>query len=138
MNISHYLILIVDDDDDDRYIIDHSFREIHWNDHIKLVDSGEKLFHYLEALPDAESYPALILLDYHMPRMSAEEILRKLKNNKAYHNIMVMVYSSLMTESLCSKLQSLGALSCYEKVQDHEGALQLAGQLKNVVQPTIV
>ncbi len=131
-------ILIVDDDEDDRYIINLSFREIQWNDHIKLMDSGEGMIRYLESLKDTSTYPSLILLDYNMPRMTGEEALRRLKKNTTYQHIPVAVYSTGMTDDLCNKLRSLGASYCYKKSESITEGLVFAESLKREVLNSIV
>lgn len=131
---SYHHILIVDDDEDDRYIIDLSFRQIHWGEHIKLLDSGDNMFRHLDALSNPASYPSLILLDYNMPRMGAEEIISRLKRHEQYNTIKVAVYSTAMTDSLSYHLKSLGAVECYNKFASVDAAVRLADNLKTEAQ----
>lgn len=131
---NHHHLLIVDDDEDDRYIIDLSFRQLQWGEHVKLLGSGDDMFRHLDALSNPSSYPSLILLDYNMPRMSAEEIIGRLKRHQQYQSIKVAVYSTAMTDSLCSRLKSLGAIGCYSKSVSVDGAVQLADHLKKEAQ----
>lgn len=127
---STHRILIVDDDDDDRYIVDLSFRQIQWGDHIKLLSSGDDMFRHLDALGHPSSYPSLILLDYNMPQMGAEEILGRLKRHEQYNTIKVAVYSTGMTDLLSQRLKALGAMQCYNKLESLNTAMQLAVDLK--------
>lgn len=129
----HHL-LIVDDDEDDRYIIDLSFRQIQWGEHIKLLGSGEDMFRHLDGLSNPSAYPSLILLDYNMPQMGAEEIIGRLKRHARYQSIKVAVYSTAMTSSLCSRLKSLGAVECYNKGISVDASVRLAGDLKQEAQ----
>lgn len=131
---NYHHLLIVDDDEDDRYILDLSFRQIHWGEHIKLLGSGDEMFRHLDALSHPSSYPSLILLDYNMPKMGAEEIIGRLKRHEHYKAIRVAVYSTAMTEALRSRLQSLGAVECYSKGASVASVVELAGDLKNEVQ----
>lgn len=127
-------LLIVDDDEDDRYILDLSFRQIQWGEHIKLLDSGDDMFRHLDGLSNPSSYPSLILLDYNMPRMGAEEIINRLKRHAHYNSIRVAVYSTAMTEALKTRLQALGAVECYSKGVSVAAAMRLAGDLKEEAQ----
>lgn len=129
----HHL-LIVDDDEDDRYIIDLSFKQIQWGEHIKLLGSGDDMFRHLDGLANPSSYPTMILLDYNMPRMGAEEIIGRLKRHEQYHAIKVAVYSTAMTETLCNRLKSLGVAECYNKGISVDQTVQLAADLKKQVQ----
>lgn len=131
---SFHHLLIVDDDEDDRYIIDLSFRQIHWGDHIKLLDSGDTMFRHLDALSNTASLPSLILLDYNMPQMGAEEIISRLRRQEQYRGIEVAVYSTAMTDTLRHHLKSLGVVECYSKSASVAGAVQLADDLKKIAQ----
>lgn len=127
-------LLIVDDDEDDRFILDLSFRQIQWGGHIMMLGSGDEMFRHLDSLSNPASYPSLILLDYNMPRMGAEEIINRLKRHEHYNSIKVAVYSTDMTEALRMRLQSLGAVGCYSKGISVAAAMQLAGNLKEEAQ----
>jgi CheY-like chemotaxis protein len=130
-------LLIVDDDEDDRYIIHHSFHDLHWDSFITLLDSGDSMIRYLDAL-SGNDLPLLILLDYNMPKMSGEEILTRLKRSAKYQKIPVAVYSTEMTEDLCYKLKHMGATSCYKKAMNGEQCRKLAETLKQQTQATLV
>lgn len=131
---NYHHLLIVDDDEDDRYIIDLSFRQIKWGEHIKLLGSGADMFRHLDALSNPSTYPSLILLDYNMPKMGAEEIIGRLKRHEQYNSIKVAVYSTAMTTTLSSHLKSLGAVECYHKGASVGAALRLADDLKKEAQ----
>lgn len=132
--MNHHLLLIVDDDEDDRYILDHTFRVLHWNAPVQFFDSGESLFRYLDALEDPDTYPSLVLLNFSMPRMGATDILVRLKGTERYSPIKVGVYSTSMDETLCSRLKALGAFACYRKASDVSGSLELASALREEVE----
>lgn len=131
---NYHHLLIVDDDEDDRYIIDLSFRQLQWGEHIKLLGSGDDMFRHLDGLSNPSSYPTMILLDYNMPKMGAEEIIGRLKRHAQYNSIKVAVYSTAMTTSLSNRLKSLGVVECYSKGISVDAAVQLAGDLKKEAQ----
>jgi CheY-like chemotaxis protein len=114
MTDNSYRILLADDDSDDRYIIHQSFKEIGWEDQVKLFDSGRQLISYLDNLTSS-GYPKLIVLDFNIPGMNAAEILHHLKRHDKYKDIAVAVYSSDMNESMEQRLFSMGVLSCFKK-----------------------
>lgn len=99
-----------------------------------MLGSGDDLFRHLDSLSNPASYPSLILLDYNMPRMGAEEIINRLKRHEHYNSIKVAVYSTAMTEALRTRLQSLGVAGCYSKGSSVAAAMQLAGNLKEEAQ----
>ena len=125
---------MVDDDEDDRYMIDTSFRELQWTEHIKIFSSGESLFRHLDTLANPDDFPSLILLDYHMPRIGAEEIIRRLKRRQDHARINVAVYSTEMSDTLRDRLKSMGAVDCYTKRWSTNGNRQLAETLRSAAQ----
>ncbi|MCU7552639.1 response regulator [Chitinophagaceae bacterium LB-8] len=122
-------ILLVDDDPDDRVFMNESFLQIKWNENLLLFDSGNGMFDYLSKL-DAIHYPCLILLDYHMPKLSGKEIIKMLKLDKRYNNIPIVVYSSEMSASMERSLLTLGVAACYKKADGYLVGIQLAKTLK--------
>lgn len=131
-NTSHHHIVIVDDNQDTRYFMNFSFREIHWDDNVKIIDSATQMLQYLEALSQTASFPALILINNNLELVSCEEVMTRLKNHRHYQNIPIVVYASDMNESLKSKLMKLGAFSCHEKPSGKEESLKLAEYLKHL------
>jgi CheY-like chemotaxis protein len=122
-------IFLVDDDPDDRVFMNESFLKIKWNENLLLFDSGTQMFDYLTKL-DAIHYPCLILLDYHMPKLTGEEMIKMLKLDRRYKNIPIVVYSSEMSASMERSLLALGAAACYKKADGYLAGIELAKTLK--------
>ena len=129
---SHHHILIVDDNQESRYYMNSSFRELQWDENIKLIESASRMLQYLEALAHTDSYPSLILLNSNLQLISCEEIMTHLKNHHHFRNIPIIVYSSDMNEAKRSKLQALGALSCHKKQDDKSESKKLAEYIKQL------
>lgn len=131
-NTSHHHIVIVDDNQDTRYFMNFSFREIQWDDKVKLIDSASQMLQYLEALSQTASFPAVILINNNLELVSCEEVMTRLKSNRAFQNIPIVVYANEMDENLRRKLMQLGAFSCHKKPSGKEESLQLAEYLKHL------
>lgn len=131
-NTSHHHIVIVDDNQDTRYFMNFSFREIQWDDNVKLIDSATQMLQYLEALSQTASFPAVILINNNLELVSCEEVMTRLKSNSHFQNIPIVVYSNEMNESLRNRLMQLGAFSCHKKPSGKEESLQLAEYLKHL------
>jgi len=129
MTYNSYRILLADDDADDRYIMYQSFKNIGWDEQVKLFDSGKQLMAYLDSLTNTV-YPKLIVLDFNMPGMNAAEILHHLKRHDKYKDIAVAVYSVDMSDSLQQKLMSMGVVSCHKKVIRQAESVALAQTFK--------
>ncbi|MDQ6609318.1 MAG: response regulator [Bacteroidota bacterium] len=126
-------ILLVEDDADDRYLMHLAFTELAYTEQVKVFNSGEEIFRYLQNLPDASLYPALVVLDFNMPGMNGGEVLMRLKMDEALSQIPVVMYSTGMRQ-LESKLKGLGASYCFEKGHQIGEVYALAEKLKNIVE----
>jgi CheY-like chemotaxis protein len=131
-NTSLHHILIVDDNQDSRYYMNSSFRELQWDDNIKLIESASRMLQYLEALAHTATSPTLILLNSNLQLISCEEVMTHLKNHSRFRNIPIIVYSSDMNEAQSSKLQALGALSCLKKQDGKSESKKLAEYIKQL------
>ncbi len=101
-------ILIGEDDIDDQEILQEVFADIDSNCELKFITNGRKLISFLEALPPQE-LPSLIVLDYNMPELNGEEILRKLQNSKEFKNIPKILWSTSSVSANKTKCVELGA-----------------------------
>ena len=125
-------ILLVEDDADDRYIMHLAFTELNYTEQVKVFNSGEEIFKYLQALPHPSLYPSLLVLDYNMPGMNGGEVLMRLKMDEALSQIPVVMYSTGMRQ-LEAKLRGLGATWCFEKGHQIGEVYALAEKLKAIV-----
>jgi CheY-like chemotaxis protein len=133
MTNNSYRILLADDDADDRYIIYQAFKNIGWDEQVKLFDSGKQLMFYLESLTNTV-YPRLIVLDFNMPGMNAAEILHLLKKHDKYKEIAVAVYSTDMSASLEQRLLSMGVISCHKKVIRKAEIMELVQTFRQIAE----
>ncbi len=126
-------ILLVEDDADDRYVMHLAFTELNYAEQVKIFNSGEEVFRYLQNLPHPSLYPSLLVLDFNMPGMNGGEVLMRLKMDEALSQIPVVMYSTGMKQ-LETKLKGLGATYCFEKGQQISEVYALAEKLKNIVE----
>ena len=81
-------ILLVDDDKDDYEIFSEIVREINADTKVLyLQDSGDMDSFLVPPLPE------IILLDFNMPKLDGMEYLKKIRSNKAFDDIPVIIYS---------------------------------------------
>ena len=131
-NTGHHHIVIVDDNQDTRYYMNFSFREIEWDDKVKLIESAAQMLQYLEALTHTTSYPSLILINSNLQMISCEEVMAHIKSNSHFQNIPIVVYSTDMNEAQSTRLKELGAFSCHKKPADKTESIKLAQYLKHL------
>lgn len=128
-----FSILLVDDDQDDRMIIDEAFKEIGYESEVKKFINGTGLLQYLENIAPG-LYPSLIVLDNTLPDWDAAALLLKLKENRAYQSIPVVVYTTALTPSKKEQLLSKGAYRCYEKGHSMPEIVALVKELREMAE----
>ena len=111
------LILLVDDDPDDRMLFNEAFKQV--NNGFELVEltNGEELLHYLN---NGHPLPKLIVMDYHMERMSGDEVLTTIKKDKQLSKIPVIVYSGSSSSIQQDPILKLGANAYVQKPNTYE------------------
>jgi len=83
-------------------------------DKLKFFDDGEQSLNYLYKLADEkkESFTdevEILITDIEMPRMDGLTLTRKIKEHKTLKKLPVIVFSSLVTDDLIHKANSVGA-----------------------------
>lgn len=105
--------LIVDDDTDDRELFCEALGEVLPESICYSAPNGRKAILALES--GEISLPDLIFLDINMPVMNGWQCLSLLKENEAFKNIPVIVYSTSSYPEDIEKAQRLGALCFFSK-----------------------
>ena len=86
-------ILLADDDPDDREALIQPFICQNPGAGVQCADDGLQLLDFLEQCPSAE-LPVLILMDYKMPFLTADEILEKLAADRRFAEVLKLVWST--------------------------------------------
>lgn len=102
-------ILLVEDNPADVYLIRQAIAECGPDIHLAIVpDGGEALAYLRKEPPFAQAFtPALILLDFSLPRVNGDQVLTGLRSLPDYHATPVVVFSAAskdLVEWLCLKL----------------------------------
>lgn len=86
-------ILIAEDDIDDQQLIRERLALYTSSVVFECVNDGLEAIQFLRQCP-ANHCPAVILLDYKMPKFSAPEVLATIKNDERYRNVPKIVWST--------------------------------------------
>ena len=101
----------MDDDVEDQSMLSDQFHLRNPDIEIKCLGSGVEALEFLRRCP-AEGLPALILLDYSMPVLTAPEVLNVVRDQPGITDIPKAVWSSSMNPDHATKCYSSGA-ACY-------------------------
>lgn len=126
-------LIVVEDDADDQYFLQTAFQQTGFEQHVLYIDSAKQLFEYLETEGTQSGYPSVILVDYNMPVMNGEETLIKIKENKEYAGIRVLIYSTTISDTQVKTLKDLGAEDCYIKSYSTSEIVDFAKSLQQKI-----
>jgi CheY-like chemotaxis protein len=103
------VILIGEDDIDDQEILTEIFKEFHQSFELQFIGSGKKLISYLMNM-EQDGLPCLILLDYNMPELNGEEILKRINEDKRFASIPKIVWSTSNSANYRERCIKAGAM----------------------------
>lgn len=101
-------ILLGEDDPDDQEMLTDAFSTIDRKFILLFVNNGKEVLSALEKLED-DQMPCLIVLDYNMPGLNGEEILREISGNPRYKQVPKIMWSTSGSEKFKKKCLELGA-----------------------------
>jgi len=126
-----HTIAMIEDSPADRYLL-----------RIALERAGAPLeileyTHALEAIPSLmrrKVPPDLILVDGCLPQVSAEDVIRRLKNAERLKNVPILVVSGMQDPTLDARLRECGAAQTFLKPFDLNGWLELGKHLVQLLE----
>ncbi len=124
-------ILLADDDIEDHEILKDALLTVHPGLIVQSVFNGRELIEYLNACDDSQ-LPRLIILDYKMPMLNAEQVLAMLGDDTRYKNIPKVVWSTSGQPEHIEKCISKGAIRYFVKPMSGAEARLLAKEMINI------
>ncbi len=110
---SHYKIMVVDDSTTVRNVILSTLTKAGVKN-IKLFENGQSAFEFLEEMAELKgsnftSEVNLVITDIEMPVLDGHALTKRIKEHKILKNLPVVIFSSLITDTLRHKGESVGA-----------------------------
>ncbi len=127
-------ILLVEDNPDDVTLTLHAFAANRIANPVVRVRDGVEALDYLYATGafadrDAESLPAVVLLDLKLPRIDGLEVLRRIRAHPRTRLLPVVILTSSNEDQDRLEGYALGANSYVRKPVDFDEFVRAAGQL---------
>lgn len=118
-------IWLVEDSPEDIELTLTAFEDCHLANRVVVLHDGDEAITLLSKLTDAasESYPAVILLDIKMPKVSGIEVLRRIKTDPALKDLPVVMLTSSREGPDVAACYELGANAYVVKPVEFEGFL---------------
>ena len=117
------IFLLADDDMDDTLLFCEALETVDETVTCYCATHGQEALEILAK----EKLPDLIFLDINMPRMNGWECLKRIKQNTAYANIPILVYSTSSHPKDINTALDLGALCFFSKPNNFD-------DLKNILE----
>jgi two-component system chemotaxis response regulator CheV len=87
---------------------------------MKLFDNGKKLVDYITSLGERSSAITAIVTDIEMPEMSGFTVIQKIKENPSFHNVPIIVNSSMTGHNNKREAEVLGADGFVDKTKSSD------------------
>jgi CheY-like chemotaxis protein len=123
------LFLLADDDHDDAELFSEAINRVDPSINVHHVDNGTDVFEFLNK--ESHKKPDLIFLDLNMPKMSGWQCLAQLKNNPAYKDIPVIIYTTSSHYRDTEIALDLGALGLVTKPSEFNVLKTIAASIIN-------
>ena len=107
-----YKIFLIDDDEDDRDLFEDAISELPFQTEIDTFANGLDLFEYLGA---GHPIPHLIFMDFNMPVLNGADCLLRIRSEKRLLDIPLIVYSTIIVDSIAKRLSESGANQYLQK-----------------------
>lgn len=127
MRISSRNVLLVEDNQDDAELITRSLKKSRIANKVDWVRSGEEALDYIDDLENG--FPALILLDFQLPGINGDEVLKGIRDRGMGRNIPVVLLTSSDENEDIKKIYALGANSYIVKPVNFEKFASAVEQL---------
>ena len=120
-------VLVAEDDEEDKEIMEIVFSKLICPAEMVFVEDGKQVLDYLKSYEGR--FPSLILTDLNMPRMNGKQLLKSLKEDAQYKNILVVVFSTSTWQEDVNVCYKAGANTFISKPADIQGWGEM---LKNI------
>ncbi|WP_349317790.1 response regulator [Chitinophaga sp. MM2321] len=124
-------ILLADDDIEDQEILVEAILNLDATVAIQSVQNGQEVLKYLEGCADHE-LPALVVLDYKMPILSAADVLERMNDRPRYGSIPKIVWSTSRQPEHIKLCMERGATHYFTKPVNLTELTALATQILEI------
>ncbi len=126
-------MLIADDDPNDRFLIGKLIKEGGVAQELVCAQDGREV---MDCLHQRGSFinrpngpPAVVILDHQMPGLSGLEILRRIRHDRDFQLVPVVIHSGQMSPGEVREAYRLGANAYVEKPVNYEGLRKVFREL---------
>jgi len=112
---SKYRVLLIEDNPGDRKLTLEAFKELDFSYDLQMAFDGEQgieAVNEFSTQTDKNEQPDLVLLDLNMPKRNGFEVLSKIRENKSFRSVPVIILSTSASQEDIHRAYETGA-NCY-------------------------
>jgi CheY-like chemotaxis protein len=125
-------ILIADNQQESSLILKKAFNELKLTGEVDFVQNGFQVLSYLDALTGNDPLPTLIVLDANMQSLISLDTLKRIRENRRFKNIPVIIYTSTSTKEEKEKFAQSGVVEYLVNPADLNQCVPVAKSLYEI------
>jgi CheY-like chemotaxis protein len=116
----HHVYLVAEDDKSAQMLLQRAFLKAGLDFPMHFASDGQETLDYLNGVGQFSNraefpFPALLLLDFNMPKLNGLEVLKKIRSDPKLKKLIVVMLSSSLDESQIAEAYEAGINSYVEK-----------------------
>jgi len=130
------LVLLVEDNPADANLVKEAFAEEQIDSTLQVVRDGATAIEFLDRVDADQSAqrPDLVLLDLNLPKISGEDVLKRIRVSPRCTDTKVLIISSSDLGSDRERVMGLGATAYFRKPSTLDEFLQLGPTVRRLLQ----
>jgi len=129
-------VLLVEDNPSDASLVEEALSETCVNCGLQVLGDGKKAVEYIAQIERNETpCPDLVMLDLNLPRLSGEEVLKRLRRSARCGSVRVLIITSSNTPADRERMMDLGATDYFRKPSSLEQFLELGPKVRQMLTP---
>jgi CheY-like chemotaxis protein len=128
-------LLLIEDNPADSNLVEEALTEAQLDYNLDLFDDGSSALEFIAAL-DADpsgAGPELILLDLNLPKVSGEEVLKRIRSSPKCRSAKVIIISSSDAPADRERAMNLGATDYFRKPSSLDQFMELGERVRSLL-----
>ena len=129
------LVLLVEDNPADVNLVEEALAEAHVECGLQVLGDGAKAMQFIARVEkEGAPCPDLVMLDLNLPRLSGEQVLKRLRNSAAFAKVKVLIITSSNAASDREHAMQLGATEFFRKPSNIDQFLALGPKVRDMLE----
>ncbi len=129
-------ILLVEDNPADANLVEEALAEEQLECRLSIVRDGAQAIAFIDRLETDPAHPCpdIVLLDLNLPKVSGEEVLKRVRRSPACGMAKVLIVSSSDAKSDRDRAMTLGASDYFRKPSSLDQFMQLGPKIRSMLE----